>query len=187
MLIRGPNGELKKHPSSEPLREFMKSLAISYKAIFKFLVADCLKAFDLRPRMPKLVKAVRQLDTGNKGPGHTPFFDRGDGRFQCSACFHTSDREMVGVFKPFLVASHLVWSVGVFIFCILCGAHSRVNVRKLGRKCVRRTSSTAMRTALERLRHGLHPTRPLCVGIPAPSLFRSLTLQGFGDEETDDA
>ena len=70
---KGAKLGVEKHPSSEPLREFVKSLAISYKAICKFLVASCLKAFDLRPRVPKIVRAERQLDTGNTGPGHTLF------------------------------------------------------------------------------------------------------------------
>jgi len=62
-----------------------------------------------------------------------------------------------------------------------------VNVRKLGRRCVRKISSTAMRIALERLRLGLHPTSGLFVDIPAPFLLRSLSLQGFGEEESDSA
>jgi len=58
-------------------------------------------------------------------------------------------------------------------------------VRKLGRKCVRKVSSTAMRSALERLRQGLHPTRPLFVGVPAPFLLRPATIQVFEDEESE--
>ena len=60
-----------------------------------------------------------------------------------------------------------------------------MNVRKLGRKCVRKVSSTAMRSALERLRQGLHPNRPLFVGVPTPFLLRSATIQGFEDEESE--
>ena len=149
------------------------------------MVASCPKAFDLRPKVAKVDKGIRLLDTKNEGPCHTPLFNRSDGRFQCSASFRSSDSELTGICKPILAASHLVWAAGDCIFCILCGAHSRVNVRKLGRLCLRKVSSTSMRSALERLRQGLHPTRPLFVGVPTPFLLRSATIQGFGDEESD--
>jgi len=45
-----------KHPSSEPLRAFIKNLTISHKSICKFMVASCLKAFELRPKMPEIEK-----------------------------------------------------------------------------------------------------------------------------------
>jgi len=43
-----------------------------------------------------------------------------------------------------------------------------------------------MRTALERLRQGPHPTSDILVGVPAPFLLRPLTLQASGDEEFND-
>ena len=68
---------------------------------------------------------------------------------------------------------------------MLCGADSRVAMRKLGRKCARKVLSPAMRIALERLRHGLHPTKDLFVGMPDPFLLRPLNIQGFEEEDSD--
>ena len=48
-----------KHPNSEPLREFGKNLAISYKSICKLMVASCLKALELRLKMPKVEIGLR--------------------------------------------------------------------------------------------------------------------------------
>lgn len=40
--------------------------------------------------------------------------------------------------------------------------------------------------AAETAWEGLHPIRDLFVGVPTPFLLRPLTLQGLGDEESDD-
>ena len=70
---KGAKWGLDKHPSSEPLREFIKSPAVPYKSIGKFMVTCTLKTFELRPTLPKIEKCIRVQETKSKGPGHTPF------------------------------------------------------------------------------------------------------------------
>jgi len=69
---KGAKWGVDKHPSSVPLRKFIKNLDTSYMAICKLMVASCLKVFDLRPRVPKIDKGIRLLDTKNKALCHTP-------------------------------------------------------------------------------------------------------------------
>ena len=77
-------------------------------------------------------------------------------------------------------------SVGPFPFCLFCGAHTRVALRKLGQACPRRVTSKAMQIALDRLRQGLHPALAFFLGPPKPFSFTSLpAVPGLLDPEDD--
>ena len=77
-----------------------------------------------------------------------------------------------------------MWVAGPFSFCALCGAHTRVSLRKLATKCPKRVISAAMQRALDRLRLGQHPTEDSFLGQPSPyaALFPPAEWQEVGGD-----
>ena len=81
--------------------------------------------------------------------------------------------------------SHNMWGLGPFSFCALCGAHTRVARRRLAQQCPGKVTTKAMATALDRLKHGLHPVTAVFIGAPSP-LFCSPPPADLLDEEDSD-
>ena len=118
-----------------------------------------------------------------QAPRHKVFFSRDDDvRYQCSVCLYSSARALAGACQTRQAPSHLLWSAGDLVRCILCGAHSRISVRTLRRSCPRKVVTAAMGRALEGFRYGFHPVIQVFVGAPAPFQLRPLTLHGLVDE-----
>lgn len=93
-----------------------------------------------------------------------------------SGLFPSSSKELKGKCVGEVVArarSHVMWVSGPLTFCIHCGGHIGVSLRKLAPECPRRATTVAMSRALDRLRQGLHPTKEDIVGAPRPFYFSS--------------
>lgn len=163
---------LEKHPSSEPLLEFIKNWKVAYKVLCKFIISACLKSFEIRPSVEKTIRDAAPLVRRLCGSAHVAFVNRVDGKVQCSLCLRACAKVMTGNRYSQLASSQMVWSAAHFTLCILCGAHSRIVMRRLGGQ-----------RALDRVRRGLHPTKDLFVGTPAPFLPCPQSVQAFEDED----
>ena len=84
----------------------------------------------------------------------------------CLASFKKALKGKCGYFNR-EAFSHAMSLAGPFPFCALCGAHTRVSLRKLATRCPKRVTSAAMQPALDRMRLGQCLAEDLFLGQPS--------------------